>query len=89
MEARGLTIISHLTLCMLGKVSADGILKYFSYCYKKIGFDTSCETVCMMCQILFSRKNKKIPSVCHLLNLPMAWKVLIRSQSLRACTCFR
>ena len=29
-----------LTLCMLGKISVDGILKYFS---KKIGFDTLCK----------------------------------------------
>ena len=51
-----------LTLCMLGKNSADAILKYFSYFSEKIGYDTSCklspkETICMKCQILFSRKN--------------------------------
>ena len=40
-------------------------LKYFSYFIKKIGFETSCklspeeETICMKCQILFSRENKK------------------------------
>ena len=39
-------------------------LKYFSYFSQKTGFDTSCklsskETICMMCQILFSWKNKK------------------------------
>ena len=53
-----------LTHCMLKKNSADNILKYFSYFSKKIGFDTSCklspkETICMKCQILFSRKKKK------------------------------
>ena len=30
------------------------------------------EIICMMCQILFSRKYKKISSVCRLLNLPIA-----------------
>ena len=34
--------------------------------------------VFIMCQIPFSRKNKKnkIPPVCRQLNLPIAWKVL-------------
>ena len=57
--------IYHLTLCMLGKNFSRQYLEifffYFSY---KIEFDTSCklspkETICMKCQILFSRKNKK------------------------------
>ena len=52
-----------LTHCMLGKISADDILKYFSYDSYKIGSDTSCklspkETICMKCQLLFSRKSK-------------------------------
>ena len=47
------------------KISADDILEYFPYFFtKKIGLGTSCklspkETICMKCQILFSRKNKK------------------------------
>ena len=46
------------------KLSADNILKYFSYFSQKTGFDISCklsplETICMKCQILFSGKNKK------------------------------
>ena len=36
-----LSTIFILTLCMLGKISADNILKYFSY--QKIGFDISCK----------------------------------------------
>ena len=53
-----------LTLSMLGKITADDILKYFSYFYRKIGFAISCklspqETICMKCQSLFSGKNKK------------------------------
>ena len=46
------------------KNSADHILKYFSYFSQKIDFDIPCklspkETICMGCQNLFSRKNKK------------------------------
>ena len=48
-------------LCMLGKTSADDILKYFS---QNVGFDISCrlspqETICLKCQNLFSGENKK------------------------------
>ena len=53
------------------KFSADNILKYFSYFSEKTDFDISCklspmETVCIKCQILFSRENKKN------INLPSA-----------------
>ena len=49
---------------MLGKISLDGILKYFSYFSQKTGSDILCklsplETICMKCQNLFSGKNKK------------------------------
>ena len=45
----------------------------FFFFFQKTGFDISCklspvETICMKCQILFSGKNKKILSVCCLLN---------------------
>ena len=55
-------------LSMLGKISANGNLKYFSYFSQKIGFDISCklspeETICMKHQSLFSGKNKKISSI--------------------------
>ena len=45
-------------------LSADNILKYFSYFSQKTGYDISCrlspkETICMKCHILFSEKNKK------------------------------
>ena len=56
--------ISMLTLCMLGKNFSRRHFKIFSYSSSKIGFDTACklspkETICMKCQILCSRKNKK------------------------------
>ena len=43
------------------KVSADDMLKYVSYCSQKTGYYISCklETICMICHILFSGKNKK------------------------------
>ena len=45
------------------KISADEILKYFSYSSRKTEFDISSklsrETICMKCQSLFSGKNKK------------------------------
>ena len=46
------------------KISADDILKYFSYFSQKIDFDISCklslkETICMKYQSLLSGKNKK------------------------------
>ena len=48
----------YLTLIMLDKkISADHILKYFSYFSQKLGLE---ETVYMKCQSLFSGKNKKI-----------------------------
>ena len=47
---------------MLVKISANNILKYFSFLSKRIGFDISCKpspdaTICMTCQSLFSGKN--------------------------------
>ena len=64
---------SILKISTLGKISADDILKYLLYFSQKTGFDMSCklspmETICMKFRILFSGENKKIPSVCHLLN---------------------
>ena len=57
-----------LTLSILGKISADDSLKYFS---QKRGFDISCKlspkTICIKGHILFSGKRDKI-SICHLLN---------------------
>ena len=43
------------------KISADNILKYFSYFSQETGFVMSykLETVCMKCQILLSGENKK------------------------------
>ena len=54
----------YLELNMRVKISADVILKYFSYFFQKIGLDISCklspkETTCMKCQSPFSGKNKK------------------------------
>ena len=42
------------------------------------GFDSSLETICMKCQILFSEKKKikKMSSICHLLNQLREWKRL-------------
>ena len=57
--------VCKLMLSTLGKtISADDILKYFSYFPLKTGFDILCklspiETICMKCQILFYEKKKK------------------------------
>ena len=50
-------------LCMLGKISADDILKYFFLIYfsRKWAWTFHAkETVSMKCQSLFSGKNKKL-----------------------------
>ena len=49
---------------MVGKNSADDILKYLSDFIQKTGFDISCklspmETMCMKCQNIISRKYEK------------------------------
>ena len=47
---------------MLGKNSADDILKYFPYFSPKIGFDISCRLspkICTKCQSLFAGKYKE------------------------------
>ena len=61
------------------KNSADDILNCFSYFSQKTGFDISCklsplETICMKCQILFSRKNKK--TIINLLSAELAQRVV-------------
>ena len=63
-----------------------GIFFYFSL---KIGSHTSCklspkETICMKCQILFSRKNNKNSSEGYVLpaaNLQSQWTVKYKSRS--------
>ena len=55
-------------------VSADDKLIKFFLFFQKTGFGISCklsplETIRMKCQILFSRKNKKNISKCHLLKI--------------------
>ena len=61
-----------ILFCMLGKNSADDILKdnIFSYFSQKTGltFRASClqmETICMKCNILFS--GKKLEKYCEML----------------------
>ena len=49
---------------MLGKSLSRRHFKIFSYVFQKIDFDISyksspSETICMKCQSIFSRKNKK------------------------------
>ena len=44
-------------------------LKHFSYFSLETGYDISFKTVCTKCQILFSGKNKKNISICHLLKV--------------------
>ena len=57
----------------LGKISADGILKYCSYFSKETGFDISCElspfeTIYIKSRILvFGTKYDKYISICRLL----------------------
>ena len=68
------------------KLSADNILKYLSCFSLKIGFDTSCkfsakETICMMCQILLSRKNKK--NIVYLSSAEYAHSVVSVNEQLR------
>ena len=61
------------------KLSADDILKYIPYFSQKTEFGISCklspqETICIKCQILFFFFFiRKISSVCHLLNLLIAF----------------
>ena len=58
---------------MLGKISADDILKYFSYFFpQKIGFDISCklspkQKICKKSLSLFSGENKN-----NMINLSFA-----------------
>ena len=60
-----INVPNEITLCMLGKnFSRRHFKEKKSYFSKNIGFDTSCKLspevrICMKCQILFSRKNKK------------------------------
>ena len=61
-----------VTLCMVGKNFSRGHFEiFFSYFSQKKGFDISCrsspETICMKCQCLISKKNKK-----NLINLSFA-----------------
>ena len=51
-------------ISMLGKNVTDNILKYFSYFSQEQDCDTlwklaPLETICLKCQILYFRKNKK------------------------------
>ena len=67
---------------MLGNISADEISTHFSYFSSNIGFDTLCklspkETICMKCQILFSRKNEKMSSV--FLSADFAYSMVYKS----------
>ena len=50
-----------LTINMLGKISADDILKYFSYSSHKMGFDMSCKLSPWekLSNPIFWEKNKK------------------------------
>ena len=71
---------------MLGKFSADDILKYlFSYFLQKIKVCHPCKlspkwTIFMKCQSLFSVENKKTTN--NLLNQPREWKRLVFSHDL-------
>ena len=73
-----------LTLIMLWADSADDKLVIFFIFTQKIGSDTSCklspeETICIKCQVLFSRKkkkNKKYISKCRLLKFYQECKAL-------------
>ena len=54
------------THCMIGKISADDVLKYFSYFSQRIGFGNSCklETICILqfawnVKFYFIEKKKK------------------------------
>ena len=74
-------ITGTLTLTMLWADSADDKLVILFLVYQKIGSDTLCKlspkaTICMKCQILFSRKNKKNISKCPLLIFYSAFTVL-------------
>ena len=75
-------LLPTISLCMLGKNFSrwhfevfflfflENMIWYFMQIVSK-------ETICMKCQILFSRKKiRKLPSVCRLLKLPTAWLVL-------------
>ena len=77
-----LLLCTILTFSMLLADSADDkLMTFFLILCVKIGFDILCklspkETICMKCQILFSRKNKKNISKCHLLLfVPSMWSI--------------
>ena len=57
-------LVRFMLLSMLGKIFSRRHIEIFSSFSQKTRFDISCkwspmETICMKCQILFSRKNKK------------------------------
>ena len=70
-----------ITLYMLWANSADDkLMLFFVFFFKKIGYDTSCklsssETICIRCQILFSRKVRKIFQNVVCWNLYLACKL--------------
>ena len=69
-------IFGHLTLNSRAKISAEDILKYFSFFSQKTGFGISekippKETICMKCQNLFQKKIF-LRKYC-LLNFPREW----------------
>ena len=67
-------LLSLLPLPLSGLIKQATNWWHFSLFQKKTGFDISCklspkETICMKCQILFFRKNKKNISNCLLLKI--------------------
>ena len=78
-----ISVLSFNTYHVMGRFSRQQTFDIFLIFSSEIGSDTSCklspkETICMKCQILFSRKNKKKISKCCLL------KFLPSMQSVKA-----
>ena len=62
-------------------LSADNILRDFTYFFQEIGFDISCklsplETICMKCQSLFSGEKKK--NILSLLSIDYPQRMVIK-----------
>ena len=79
LKIRLLIVSRHAYLALWVKNSADDILEYFSYFSKKTGLDISCklspvETICMICQILFS--GNKHENITNLSSAELAQSVV-------------
>ena len=85
-------VVQLLTLCMLRKNFSRQHFEIFLLFFLENRiwhYMQIVSLVCMKCQILFSRKDKKnMTNLYHLLFLPLAWKVLKMLTSLSIASAF-